>query len=82
MDSSSEAESGGKSPAAEIATVDESVVADLVNNFSKSWKAGINNLNQSVMTYFSDSKDGMEILKKVLTQLLLYYIRFQDIIKR
>eukprot|EP00949_MAST-11_sp_MAST-11-sp1_P002789 g2789.t1 len=82
LDSSSEAESGGKSPAAEIAAVDESVVADLVNHFSKSWKAGINNLNQSVMTYFSDSKDGMEILKKVLTQLLLYYIRFQDIIKR
>jgi hypothetical protein len=29
------------------------------------------------MKYFSNFHNGMEILKQVLTQLLLYYTRFQ-----
>ncbi len=31
----------------------------------------------SVSKYFSNVRDGMAILKQVLTQLLLYYTRFQ-----
>jgi hypothetical protein len=30
-----------------------------------------------VSKYFSNVRDGMAILKQVLTQLLLYYTRFQ-----
>lgn len=33
------------------------------------------------MKYFTNFKNGMDILKHVLTQLLLYYTRFLDIIK-
>ena len=34
------------------------------------------------MKSFANLKLGMEILKQVLTQLLLYYTRFQDIVRR
>ncbi|KAG3116726.1 hypothetical protein PI124_g4717 [Phytophthora idaei] len=39
-------------------------------------------MNGNVMTYFSNFRNGMEILKQVLTQLLLYYTRFVEIVKR
>ena len=35
-----------------------------------------------MLSYFSNFRNGMEILKQVLTQLLLYYTRFQDIIRK
>lgn len=67
--------SGDKRP------VDAAIVEGLVRNFSSSWKAGIEKINSSVLSHFSNFRNGMEILKQVLTQLLLYYTRFQGIIK-
>ena len=32
---------------------------------------------RDVLTFFSNFRNGMEVLKKVLTQLLLYYTRLQ-----
>jgi len=63
-------------------SLDEELVGNLVREFSQSWRAGIQVINDDVLAYFSNFRNGMEILKQVLTQLLLYYTRFQDIIKR
>ena len=56
--------------------------AGLVRKFATTWQSGIEAINGSVMKYFSNFKNGMEILKHVLTQLLLYYTRFIDIMKK
>lgn len=62
--------------------VDESAVEALVSDFASNWRAGIQQINDDVMAYFANFRNGMEILKQALTQLLLYYTRFQDIIKK
>jgi hypothetical protein len=64
------------------AGVNPSVVQNLVSEFAANWKRGIDQINRNVLSYFSNFRNGMEILKQVLTQLLLYYTRFQDIIRR
>lgn len=58
------------------------VVEALVLDFAANWKQGIELINRNVLSYFSNFRNGMEILKQVLTQLLLYYTRFQDIIRK
>jgi hypothetical protein len=58
------------------------VVEALVLDFASSWKSSIEQVNRNVLSYFSNFRNGMEILKQVLTQLLLYYTRFQDIIRK
>lgn len=62
--------------------LDATVVENLVRNFSTSWKGGIEQINNNVLSYFSNFRNGMEILKQVLTQLLLYYTRFQGILRK
>merc|ERR1712196_646450 len=54
----------------------------LVRKFATTWQAGIEAINGSVMKFFSNFQNGMEILKHVLTQLLLYYTRFTDLMKK
>ena len=73
---------GGGGGAGAAPSVDGATVESLVRDFASSWKSGIEHINTSVMTYFSNFRNGMEILKQVLTQLLLYYTRFQDILKQ
>jgi hypothetical protein len=63
-------------------SLDEGLVEGLVREFSVNWRAGIQQINDNVLAYFANFRNGMEILKQVLTQLLLYYTRFQEIIKR
>ena len=58
------------------------VVESLVLDFCSHWKTRIEQINRNVLSYFSNFRNGMEILKQVLTQLLLYYTRFQDIIRK
>jgi hypothetical protein len=53
-----------------------------VKDFASSWRGGIQQINDDVLAYFANFRNGMEILKQVLTQLLLYYTRFQEIIKK
>ena len=62
--------------------VNPQVVEALVLDFASNWKAHIEQVNRNVLSYFSNFRNGMEILKQVLTQLLLYYTRFQDIIRK
>lgn len=63
-------------------TLDEILVETLVREFASNWRAGIQQINDDVLAHFANFRNGMEILKQVLTQLLLYYTRFQEIIKR
>ncbi|RHY22316.1 hypothetical protein DYB32_009536, partial [Aphanomyces invadans] len=59
-----------------------SKVEKIVREFNAQWKAGIETIHANVMKYFSNFRNGMEILKQVLTQLLLYYTRFVDVVKK
>jgi hypothetical protein len=70
------------SPGQTTPDVNAEVVEMLVREFASSWKSGIEQINRHVLSYFSNYRNGMEILKQVLTQLLLYYTRFQDIIRK
>ncbi|RLN47396.1 hypothetical protein BBJ29_001954 [Phytophthora kernoviae] len=62
--------------------VDIGQVEKIVREFAATWKSGIEKMNGNVMTNFANFRNGMEILKQVLTQLLLYYTRFVEVIKR
>lgn len=73
---------GARGVAAPADVVNPEVVESLVHEFASSWKAGIEQINRNVLSYFSNFRNGMEILKQVLTQLLLYYTRFQDVIRK
>jgi len=64
------------------ANLDEVLTESIVREFASNWRTGIQQINDNVLAYFANFRNGMEILKQVLTQLLLYYTRFQDIIKR
>ncbi|XP_010263753.1 PREDICTED: vacuolar protein sorting-associated protein 52 A-like isoform X2 [Nelumbo nucifera] len=57
-------------------------VEPLVKDFASRWKAAIELMHKDVITSFSNFLCGMEILKAALTQLLLYYTRFTDCIRR
>lgn len=61
--------------------VDAAVAETLVRDFGRVWRDSMAAINASVLKYFASFANGMEILKQVLTQLLLYYTRFQQIIK-
>ncbi|KAG6656240.1 hypothetical protein I3843_04G008200 [Carya illinoinensis] len=57
-------------------------VEPLVKDFGSRWKAAIELMHKDVITSFSNLLCGMEILRAALTQLLLYYTRLTDCIKR
>ena len=73
---------GARGVSAPADVVNPDVVESLVRDFASSWKSGIEQINKDVLSYFSNFRNGMEILKQVLTQLLLYYTRFQDVIRK
>jgi vacuolar protein sorting-associated protein 52 len=58
------------------------VVESLVREFASNWRGDMDVINRNVLSYFSNFRNGMEILKQVLTQLLLYYTRFQDVLRK
>ena len=42
---------------------------------------GIENIHRDVIKSFPNLTVGMDVLKQVLTQMLLYYTRFLDLVK-
>ena len=52
-------------------------VVKISQHFNSSWKQNMASIHTFVMNSFTNFNNGMEILKQVLTQLLLYYTRFQ-----
>ncbi|XP_048335142.2 vacuolar protein sorting-associated protein 52 A isoform X2 [Ziziphus jujuba] len=57
-------------------------VEPLVKDFASRWKAAIELMHKDVITSFSNFLCGMDILRSAMTQLLLYYTRFSDCIKK
>ncbi|KAJ0829431.1 putative cullin repeat-like-containing domain superfamily [Helianthus debilis subsp. tardiflorus] len=57
-------------------------VEPLVKDFGSRWKAAIELMHSDVITSFSNFLCGMEILRAALTQLLLYYTRLSDCMKK
>ena len=62
--------------------VNPAVVESLLLDFAANWKSHMEQINRNVLSYFSNFRNGMEILKHCLTQLLLYYTRFQEILRK
>lgn len=73
---------GARGVVAPADVVNPDVVENLVHEFASNWKLGIEQINRNVLSYFSNFRSGMEILKQVLTQLLLYYTRFQEVVRK
>jgi hypothetical protein len=68
---------------AAVAKLDEfKQLEPIVKEFHGGWKRGIEEINVVVMQSFANLRNGMEILKQTLTQLLLYHTRFLDIVKQ
>lgn len=57
-------------------------VEGIVKDFGSRWKAAIELMHNDVITSFSNFLCGMEILRAALTQLLLYYTRLSDCMKK
>ncbi|XP_071703715.1 vacuolar protein sorting-associated protein 52 A-like [Rutidosis leptorrhynchoides] len=57
-------------------------VEPIVKDFGSRWKAAIELMHGDVITSFSNFLCGMDILRAALTQLLLYYTRLSDCMKR
>lgn len=72
----------GSNAAAATIQVDTATVERLVRDFAASWKTAIDKIHRDILAYFANFVNGMEVLKQVLTQLLLYYTRFQKIVHR
>merc|ERR1719352_2226058 len=60
--------------------VDVAKMEQVVKQFGQSWKGAMDRIHKYVMTSFTSFSNGMEILKQVFTQLLLYYTRLQQVI--
>ena len=52
-----------------------------MNEFAARWRAGIEQTHQMVMGHFAELL-AMVILKQLLTQLLLYYTRLQEVARK
>ncbi|XP_057516593.1 vacuolar protein sorting-associated protein 52 A isoform X1 [Amaranthus tricolor] len=57
-------------------------VEPLVKDFASRWKDAIELMHKDVITSFSNFLCGMEILRTSLTQLLLYYTRLSECVKK
>uniref|UniRef100_A0A6T8UF18 Vps52 C-terminal domain-containing protein n=1 Tax=Pyrodinium bahamense TaxID=73915 RepID=A0A6T8UF18_9DINO len=64
------------------AGVDVQKMEQVVKSFARNWKQETDRIHQYVMVSFTNFSNGMEILKQVLTQLLLYYTRLQKVIRK
>jgi len=62
--------------------LDAALVQTLVRDFAATWKTAIDKIHRDILASFANFLNGMEVLKQVLTQLLLYYTRFQKIVQR
>jgi len=72
--------SGSGGPA-DTSRVDVGGMEHLLRAFYDTWKGGIEAINKDVIQSFANFHLGQEILQQVLTQLLLYYTRFLDLVK-
>eukprot|EP00210_Caulerpa_lentillifera_P001709 g1642.t1 len=56
--------------------------APILQDFSTRWTASIEAMNKEVTMQFSGSSCGMDVLQASMTQLLLYYTRLLELVKK
>ena len=71
----------GQGGTPDLSRIDVGGMEHLLRQFFDNWKAGIEAINKDVIKSFANFHLGQDILKQVLTQLLLYYTRFLDLVK-
>jgi len=57
-------------------------VEKIVIHFTESWKSNLEKINRNFISYFTNLNIGMNILQCCFTQLMVYYQRLLDIIKK
>ncbi|KAH6557350.1 hypothetical protein KP509_1Z119900 [Ceratopteris richardii] len=57
-------------------------VEPLIKGFAERWKRDFGLIHEEIITSFSNLLCGMEILRLTLTQFLLYYSRFSDVVRQ
>ncbi|KAJ8609322.1 hypothetical protein CTAYLR_009110 [Chrysophaeum taylorii] len=62
--------------------LDQHHVEKLIRDFAAAWEPLLAKINNDVLASFSNFVNGTQVLKQVFTQLLVYYTRFQDIIRK
>jgi vacuolar protein sorting-associated protein 52 len=70
------------SPEAMAKAITDHSVEQLVMDFNRSWKGVIAKANDAIVSLFAESTLGTVALKQVFTQLLLYYSRFLEVIRK
>ena len=65
----------------DVSRVDVGGMEHLARSFYDTWKKGIDDINRDVIKSFANFHLGQDVLKQVLTQLLLYYTRFLDLVR-
>ena len=63
-------------------TLKEPQISALVLWFKSNWRSEVDRIKEYAQVNFSKLSNGMDVMKQVLTQLLLYYTRFQKVISR
>ncbi|KAK5581807.1 hypothetical protein RB653_003385 [Dictyostelium firmibasis] len=62
--------------------IDKNQLSMLIGEFSQKWKEILSKIQTEIMTNFSNFNLGSSITKKIITQYLLYYKRFEEIYKK
>ena len=62
--------------------LDAALVERVARDFAENWQQALDEVNRDVIVHFASFVNGMEILKQALKQLLLYYSRFTEIIRK
>lgn len=57
-------------------------IEDLNREFSSRWRNAVESVYHDVINMIVDKRNGSNLLIKTLRQLLLYYTRYQDVVKR
>ena len=66
----------------DLGSIKETQMSVIVAWFKSNWKTEVDKISKYITGNFSNMTSGVEIMKQVFTQLLLYYTRFQKIINR
>lgn len=62
--------------------IDHGSIDKIAEAFKRDWKKKIDAINSTILTSFANFKNGTEILKLLLAQLLLYYTRFVELMRK
>jgi len=75
-------ESGGNQQSGGTGTDLRPEAERISKHFHQAWRGAMSSVHTVVMNSFTNFNAGIEILKQCLTQLLLYYTRFQKCLQR